>query len=67
MQRLYIINMTEQTDQNFYSKEYGKLTLSVLKDNVDDLSKWSVNNGDKFIEEIAIIENLITEMEGDFK
>lgn len=51
-----------------YTKDYLKNVLLILKDQIEDLTVWSVYNGDTFLEEITKltdqakrVEHLITQ------
>lgn len=43
----------------FYDKAFLKDSLYLLKSQLEDLSMWSVVNGDKFNEEISLIKEAI--------
>ena len=52
---------------DLYDKKFLDLTIQVLKDNLDDLSKWSVYNEDKYSEEVSALEKHIKHIEKDLK
>lgn len=53
-----------------YNRSYLKNTLDVISDNLDDLEKWSVWNGDKKIDEIRQLAGLFKlirkQMKGEY-
>lgn len=44
---------------NLYNKTYLKHTLILLGDEIKDLSRWSAENGDKYIEEVIKMRGLL--------
>jgi len=42
-----------------FDQKYLKTLITVMKDNVDDLSKWSAYNGDKLQEEAIKMETML--------
>jgi hypothetical protein len=48
---------------DLYDQKYLKLTIQVLKDNIHDLSLWSVYNEDKYNEEVSALEKHIKHIE----
>ena len=45
-----------------YDRKYLGLCLEVIKDDLDEIIKWSVRNGDKCLDEIIDIENKLKEL-----
>jgi hypothetical protein len=46
-----------------YDQQFLKDTIYLLKDQIADLSKWSVYNEDKYSDAITIIESELKEIE----
>ena len=46
----------------FYDRKYMKLCLEVIEDDLEELIKWSVRNGDKCLDEMTEIENKLKEL-----
>ena len=45
-----------------YDRKYLGLCLEVIKDDLDEIIKWSVRNGDKCLDEMTEIENKLKEL-----
>jgi hypothetical protein len=55
--------MTDKTpEQELYTKGYAQETLSIIADNLKDLSLWSAYNQDKFNDLIVSIQNVVRTM-----
>jgi hypothetical protein len=50
-----------------YNTKYLKTTLLILEDNLGDLDKWSVYNGDKFNEEVSRLRKIVETMKAEIK
>ena len=53
--------------KDLYTKDYLVLVIKILKDNIHDLSLWSVYNADKYNEEVSALEKHIGHIEKDLK
>ena len=45
-----------------YDRKYLGLCLEVIEDDLEELIKWSVYNGDKCLDEMTEIENKLKEL-----
>jgi hypothetical protein len=62
------VQENEETSMtSFYNKQHLKNTVAILKDLHNDLENWSVNNDDKYNEEIFDIKEAIDNLKKKIK